>query len=316
MDYKGTYYEVRRVPGTLSDRLMNEDDFGILPKTTSPGVLIIGDKVEPMTLEQVENRKKYFKRDIGWGQDADGRWTDGEGLKDVQLALASDVFKSLPLVHFDEIIHHAKLPRSIQEIRNLVSVQGYPYLVQLIGRSDNDRLITLKFGKDLTSLLMNFLPEGGKASFPEEWKYQWIVDIVLGLQTLHMRNIFHRDLTSNNVLYDEEHAILCDLESGPHTSHTIPPELVQEVCTEFNETMDIYAFGTLLWTIENRNMPRAHRNLKCTGVFAGLMSKCLSVEPQERPTIDEVIAELKELPQTASLFPGLDTLITADMTVV
>ncbi|WWC96458.1 hypothetical protein V866_003326 [Kwoniella sp. B9012] len=304
MEYEGTFYEVRRVPNTLSDRLMSQDDFGILPRTTAPGFLINGDKVEEMDSKQTEARKKELIPSGEVFETADGHWVDQKGLDDTQLAIQSEIFQSLPIIKVDPNVHHAKLPRCLDEIKNLFSVQGVPYLVQLVGRTEEGRMVTLKFGQDLTSWILGPFVDGGKLQLPEEWKYQWVVDIVLGLRNLHKRNILHADLTTNNVLFDKSHAILCDLESGPHTSHLVPPELAQGIVKDFNAKMDIYGLGTLLWCIENRNMPRAHRKLECTGVFADLMSRCMADDPDDRTTLNQIIEELRRLPQTKSLFPN------------
>ncbi|WVQ65421.1 uncharacterized protein L199_003597 [Kwoniella botswanensis] len=304
MEYEGTFYEVRRVPNTLSDRLMSQADFGILPRTTAPGLLINGDKVEKMNAKQTEARKKELIPSGEVFETADGKWVDQQGLDDTQLAIQSDLFLSLPIIKVDPIIHHAKVPRCLDEIKHLFAVQGVPYLVQLVGRTEEGRMVSLKFGQDLTSWILGPFVDGAKVQLPEEWKYQWVVDIVLGLRNLHKRNILHADLTTNNVLFDKDHAILCDLESGPHTDHLVPPELAQGIVKDFNAKMDIYGLGTLLWCIENRNMPRAHRKLECTGVFADLMSRCMADDPDLRPTLDQIIEELRKLPETKSLFPN------------
>ncbi|WWD05230.1 hypothetical protein V865_003303 [Kwoniella europaea PYCC6329] len=301
MEYEGTFYEVRRVPNTLSDRLKSQDDFGILPRTTAPGFLINGDKVEEMDSKQTEARKKELIPSREVFETADGKWVDQQGLDDTQLAIQSDLFQSLPVIKVDPNVHHAKLPRCFNEIKHLFAAQGVPFLVQLVGRTEEGRMVSLRFGQDLTSWILGPFVDGAKVQLPEEWKYQWVVDIVLGLRNLHKRNIFHADLTTNNVLFDKNHAILCDLESGPHTDHLVPPELAQGIVKDFNAKMDIYGLGTLIWCIENRNMPRAHRTLECDGVFGDLMSRCLAEDPDKRPTIDEIIIELQEIPETKSL---------------
>ncbi|OCF75477.1 serine/threonine protein kinase [Kwoniella mangroviensis CBS 8886] len=304
MIYNDTFYEVRRVPNTLSDQLMSEDDFGILPSTTAPGLLIIGDKVEELTLVQVRAKKREVGKKGEVVENADGSLVHPQGLEDTRLAIETEEFKSLPIVKVDPSIHHVKLPRSLREVKNLITVRGVPHLIQLVGRAEEGRVVTLRYGQDLTSWNIGPFVDGAKVQLPQEWKYQWVVDIVLALQNLHKLGILHGDLTTNNVLYDHDHAILCDLESGPHTDLLIPPELAQGLIKDFNAKMDIYGLGTLLWSIENRNMPRPHRKLECTGVFADLMSRCMADDPDDRPTLDQIIEELRRLPQTRSLFPN------------
>ncbi|WWC71085.1 uncharacterized protein I206_105038 [Kwoniella pini CBS 10737] len=296
LDHNHIYYEVRRVPGTLSDRLMNEQEWELLPLVTSAGCLIKGDQIENMTLEQVEARKSELDKiydDVF--QDEDGRWWDDKDFAIAQSVKSSEIFLSLPLVQVDPALHYCKTAKTTDEVKNLLAVQDLPHIVQLVGRSDEGKLVTLRFGDDLGSWVGGPFVNGRRINLPESWKSQWTIDIVKGLKSLHKIGILHKDLTVNNILFKEDHAIICDLECGPHTYLTIPPELAQEINTEWDEKMDIYALGTLIWSIENRNMPRAHRNLKSEGQFAQIMAKCLANDPKDRPSIDEILSELENM---------------------
>ncbi|OCF56906.1 hypothetical protein L486_05762 [Kwoniella mangroviensis CBS 10435] len=199
MIHNNTFYEVQRVPNTLSDRLMGEDDFGILPPTTAPGFLIIGDKVEELTSVQVRAKKREVVEKGEVVENADGNLVHSQGLEDTRLAIESEEFKSLPIVKVDPATHHVKLPRSLREVKNLITVRAVPYLIQLVGRTEEGRVVTLRYGQDLTSWNMGPFVDGAKVQLPQEWKYQWVVDIVLALQNLHKLGILHGDLTTNNV---------------------------------------------------------------------------------------------------------------------
>ncbi|KAK6907838.1 hypothetical protein I203_101839 [Kwoniella mangroviensis CBS 8507] len=206
----------------------------------------------------------------------------------VQLTIESDIFKSLPLIEYDEQVHHAKSPRTIQEVHNLISVRGVPGLVQVMGRTQDNQLVTKEFGKSLSDWITDRSIETSRQT-----KMNWAVDIARALCQLHQRDMLHKDLSANNMLVDGNHAVLCDLESRWTTGCARSPENCQGA--EYDKRADIYGFGTLLWSIENRNMPRPHASLQTTGVFEDIMRRCLDNDPAKRPTIVEVLAELERL---------------------
>ncbi|WWC62939.1 uncharacterized protein I303_105537 [Kwoniella dejecticola CBS 10117] len=311
MDHRGVFYETRRVPGTLSERLLNLEDWKILPTATSAGCLIIRDQLQPMTPEQVAIRKTELKSIYGIDvfEDADGRWWDEKDFKIAQDTIKSNVFTSLPVVEVDPNIHHAKTPKNVQEIKNLIAVQGASHLLQLVGRTEAGKVVTMRYGSDLTSWIIGPLVDGRKVQLPEEWKIRWLIDVVRGLANLHEKGILHKDLTTNNVLFKDDHTILCDLESGPHHQLIIPPELAQGHFTEWNEKMDIYALGILMWSIENRNMSRPHRVLKAGGPFGHVMSKCLANDPKERPDLKAILLGLQELDEKTAVIRSEDVII-------
>jgi hypothetical protein len=78
------------------------------------------------------------------------------------------------------------------------------------------------------------------------------------------------------------------------------PELAQglpytEKCGE------IYAFGALMSSIENRNGPRPHRTLQPPGMFADVMGSCLSVDPSAGPTAYGLVLVSSEKARTRRL---------------
>ncbi|OCF56905.1 serine/threonine protein kinase [Kwoniella mangroviensis CBS 10435] len=300
VNLKGTFYEIRRVPDTLSDRILNHGR--PLPVSDSPGVTINGNSVEHLTSQEVrERRQTSYNIDENCHPlpNEDGTFDTRKDVESSQLAIQSDIFEALPIIEVNPNIHHVKNPRSINELKNLISIQGDSYVVQLLGRTTDGKIVTSKYG-DQT--LLDWINDIGK-KVPQEWKYQWVVDIALGLSNLHQKNIVHNDLADQNILLKDDHAIICDLESEATTLDILPPECAQDFCTIKEKSADIYALGVLLWSIENKNSARPHRTLECAGILKDIMSRCLAVNPKGRPTIDQVVYELWRLRQTSSLFP-------------
>jgi serine/threonine protein kinase len=89
---------------------------------------------------------------------------------------------------------------------------------------------------------------------------------------------------------------LCDLECGPTSKPIIAPEVSVHGKEAFTDKSDIWAFGILLWSIENLNNPRpfAARYFERTGQFGPLIDKCLQVDPTKRPTAAEVARLLRD----------------------
>lgn len=117
----------------------------------------------------------------------------------------------------------------------------------------------------------------------------------MALEYLHAQGIPHRDLTLNNVTVKDPVATLIDLESGPSTTCVQPPEYYTDLESEYHVVADVFGFGTLLWSFQNRNMPRPHASahLERTGPFADIMNDCLMRERAERPTMTQVVQRMK-----------------------
>ncbi|WWC62937.1 uncharacterized protein I303_105535 [Kwoniella dejecticola CBS 10117] len=290
--HNSTFYEVKRIPYTLSDRVMSGAEEP--PVVSSPGTLIIADRVELMSSEDIKRRMQ----ELDMNENCQPLDTP-EPTRNLQAIIDSPIFQSLPLVQPDEKIHYAKTPGSLGEVRNLLAVKGLPYVLQIVGRTEDDKLVTIRYGQSVTEWIID-----RDMIVPEEWTYQWVVDIVLGLQQLHGKGILHKDLSANNVLFERDHAILCDFEAGEDDMFEVPPECILRD-NKYDTRSDVYQLGSLLWSIDNRNMPKYHTTPQPSGIFKDIMAACLAVNPAERPTLKDILAELEQMKETKDLVPDV-----------
>ena len=145
-----------------------------------------------------------------------------------------------------------------------------------------------------------------------------VVGIVLGMRYVHSQGMFHRDLKPSNVLLDENHhPHLCDFGSSrkfsdewtmtgllPVTHYYAAPELCNED-GNYNEKIDVYSFGMMLYEIVTGNLALRHLNqLQVTGFISHgkrpdiptsvlpftkkLIERCWSQNPYQRPSFNDI----------------------------
>ncbi|CAM9099857.1 unnamed protein product [Ascophyllum nodosum] len=147
------------------------------------------------------------------------------------------------------------------------------------------------------------------------------LDVSRALNYLHSRSppIIHRDLKSLNLLLAGEKGPvkLCDFGlvrtslTSAGTPAYMAPELLQE--RPFNKSVDVYAFGILLWEIFYREIPfKGYEASDIRGVVVSggrpkiprgacppeisrLMCRCWSQNPPQRPTSGDIESFTLEL---------------------
>jgi hypothetical protein len=212
----------------------------------------------------------------------------------------------LPVVQFDSSKHFAKLPTYNEEIDNLLKCRGSPYIVQLLGRSEEatPRLVFEKHPHDI--LMAAAFNRGKDAVFKIK---EWMLQIIDGVAFSHSLGLIHRDLVARNILVaklvdvdshlgnDADQAnpvVLCDLQCR-HASVTAP-----EVCRggAFTPASDIYSLGWVLWQLCYRNNPidiLILQDFPSPAPFEIIFNACMKDEPDQRPTLQQLKGMLVDL---------------------
>ncbi|KAJ7326367.1 kinase-like domain-containing protein, partial [Mycena albidolilacea] len=108
-----------------------------------------------------------------------------------------------PAADFDDTIHFAKRSKYKSEISNLLRAKSGPHIVELLGRTEDGRLVFPRLKQGFTQALR----EVGRLSL------SLVLQLAEAVAYLHSIDIIHRDLHVRNILYspDGNDAILCDL---------------------------------------------------------------------------------------------------------
>jgi Ca2+-binding EF-hand superfamily protein len=157
-----------------------------------------------------------------------------------------------------------------------------------------------------------------------------LTEVATGLSILHSSTppIIHRDLKSLNVLIDaQQHAKVADFgmskehaTGGQHTAGVMgtpqwsSPEILRG--TSYTVSTDTYSFGVLMWEVTHSKIPyyeegyasqnaiiaavltnnvRPRVSQFCDPRLAKLMQRCWQRDPAARPTMQDILKELKEV---------------------
>lgn len=145
-------------------------------------------------------------------------------------------------------------------------------------------------------------------------KISIIIEICSAMKQIHSLGIIHRNLKLENILLDaNNHAKISDFGNStlinPSESMTLTqmtgtlnymaPELING-STDYNEKVDVYAFGVLLFLILNHgefpkigfvdigNGKKAEIPNSISSFSKNLINKCWSFKPDDRPSFEEI----------------------------
>lgn len=152
----------------------------------------------------------------------------------------------------------------------------------------------------------------------EEQALEWFVQIALALKHIHSHNILHRDLKTQNIFLTAKgqvkvgdfgiSRVLQNTDDLAETSIGTPYYLSPEICEKkpYSYKSDIWSLGCLLYEMLSFKRPF---QASCIGslvvsILSGrykplpahwskevkaLVAQMLAVEPDERPSIDEIL---------------------------
>lgn len=148
-------------------------------------------------------------------------------------------------------------------------------------------------------------------------KSQVAVEIAIGMQFVHSRKYIHRDLKPSNILLSEDnHARISDfgltreisfqesLTIGVGTLRFMAPELMCDDNADYTNSIDVYAFGIILFFIVVGNYPPYNMKNLMAGILPpmpssiaewvkDLITSCLSIEGKDRPTFAGILDIMK-----------------------
>ena len=157
-----------------------------------------------------------------------------------------------------------------------------------------------------------------KQPFKESQILDYITQICLALQHLHKKKIIHRDLKSGNVFLMQsgivklgDFGISKGLRNSQEKAKTMvgtPYYLAPEIINgqQYDAKCDIWALGILLYELMTFKMPFNAVSLPLLSIkinrgvykpppstysneIKDLLKKCLTIEPDKRPSIDEIL---------------------------
>ena len=181
------------------------------------------------------------------------------------------------------------LPRqNLPVLKDIMKIK-HPNLMEIYDVMDDgincNCLCEFVFGNNLDKIVYN------KMGVDPKIAEKWMVQLCNGVETLHQKNIIHRDITPNNVMVDYEGNIkLIDFNISRErkqsasrdttvmgTAGYASPEQFGFTQTGFGA--DIYALGVLLNFMLTGKMPNEKL---CSGKYASIVKKATQIKEEDR----------------------------------
>lgn len=181
------------------------------------------------------------------------------------------------------------LPRqNLPVLKDIMKIK-HPNLMEIYDVMDDgincNCLCEFVFGNNLDKIVYN------KMGVDPKTAEKWMVQLCNGVETLHQKNIIHRDITPNNVMIDYEGNIkLIDFNISRErkqsasrdttvmgTAGYASPEQFGFTQTGFGA--DIYAMGVLLNFMLTGKMPNEKL---CSGKYASIVKKATQIKEEDR----------------------------------
>jgi serine/threonine protein kinase len=207
----------------------------------------------------------------------------------------------------------------------LLKLRGHPSIVGLVG-------FTPPIGDARTAPIFMQLATGGSLAdvihnpgTPPTTRAKWAVGIALGMRFCHKKQVIHRDLKPGNVLLDDHSEVMiADFGSSKNeqtmtsmsrvagTLYYVAPE-VTEIGADYDETVDVYSYGIVLWEIIKGIAP--YKEFPLThGAQEGNFLRAVK-ERAVRPNLDGIKDWVKDFLKTLwdgnpSIRPTFDGVLT------
>ena len=223
-------------------------------------------------------------------------------------------------VIFDPNITEALLEEFNNEIEKLFILR-HPYIVQLYGICGKDKSQKLAVITELVQngSLFEYLHKNPntKNNLSLDFKNKITKQLISTMAYIHSRGYVHRDLKTQNILLDNNlNMKMCDfgltklkseLNTGSGQFAGTPCYMAPELFERkyYDEKVDVFAFGTVLWEIYTQKVPYAGcdameikqkvtkgEELYCPTTvpkqITELINKCRSLKASDRPSFEEI----------------------------
>ncbi|KAJ7374740.1 hypothetical protein OS493_005087 [Desmophyllum pertusum] len=193
---------------------------------------------------------------------------------------------------------------------SIASCCRHPNLLQFIGATNDDG--SPLFVTELLDTSLRYVLT--RRALKHDEIVSLALDVAKGLNYLHLNKplpIIHRDISSANVLLwrrDEcWRAKLSDYGAANFMRQVMtmnPGAIIYSAPEAFTSQqspkVDVYSFGLLLCEMCIRELPdpqdvNTQIRQVTNGALRGLIQRCVERDPEERPTMSDVIRELEQL---------------------
>ena len=176
------------------------------------------------------------------------------------------------------------LPRqNLPVLKDIMKIK-HPNLMEIYDVMDDgincNCLCEFVFGNNLDKIVYT------KMGVDPKTAEKWMVQLCSGVESLHNRNIIHRDITPNNVMVDYEGNIkLIDFnisrerKQSSSRDTTVMGTAGYASPEQFGFGADIYAMGVLLNFMLTGKMPNEKL---CSGKYASIVKKATQIKEEDR----------------------------------
>jgi serine/threonine protein kinase len=215
----------------------------------------------------------------------------------------------------------------VREVKVLAQCKSSLFLLRLLGFSvTKPFFIVTPFIKG--GSLYDYVNKKSTKMMPPTNKTLIAMGVAFGLMNLHKMGIIHRDLKSPNILLDERLLpYICDfgisrlgnakMTKNIGTTYWMAPEQMESF--EYNEKVDIYSFGCVLYEMVRRKIPFENETTYKAAIMVmngerpplpkyekkicDLITICWDQDPKKRPSARKI---MKMFVQKKVYFEGTD----------
>lgn len=228
------------------------------------------------------------------------------GNGNVWKAKCNNEIVAIKLLGRKEMEDHKKVARFNQEIK-FSKKHTHKNIIRVYDSGEfDDRLFYVMplYDKTLRDIIQ------GEISISQIFNY--ILQICEGINFIHNKGVIHRDIKPENIILGGEEVVIADLgiahfenfdiiEKGELLANRVyaaPEQKKKGLSKEISKSVDIYALGCIINELFTKENPLGTNFMKIADKYPGLnkldnlVDRCMRQNPDERPSIDEVILEI------------------------